>query len=87
MEKNYKEGLIKREVHWTEMFNINDYKSIIEKYWVQIPNDLGKDIEFKTFQDEFSIDIGDGFNSKAERLKWISRFNEFRIKFKLCTSS
>ena len=78
MEKNYKEGLIKREVHWTEMFNINDYKSIIEKYWVQIPNDLGKDIEFKTFQDEFSIDIGDGFNSKAERLKWISRFNSYR---------
>jgi DNA sulfur modification protein DndB len=34
--------------------------------------------EFKTFQDEFSIDVGYGFNSKKERMKWISLFNSYR---------
>ena len=30
-KKNYKDGINKR-VEWTEMFNINDYKKIIEDY-------------------------------------------------------
>jgi len=76
-EKNYKEGLDKR-VDWTEMFNINDYKKIIENYWTKTPEIESEKINFKTFQDEFSIDIGEGFNSKTERIKWISRFNSYR---------
>lgn len=76
MEKYYKEGLGRKQIDWTEMFNINDYKSIIEKYWAkttQIP-----DPEFKTFEKEFSIDIGEGFGGKAKNLKWISFFNSYR---------
>ena len=77
-EKNYKEGLGKKEIHWTEMFNINDYKTIILKYWTTMP-ETAKDKEgFKTFNDKFSIDIGSGFNSKNERIKWISYFNSYR---------
>lgn len=77
-EKNYKEGLKKKAVLWTEMFNINDYKAIIEKYWTKTPE---LDIErtgFKSFENEFSIDAGYGFHSKGEKLKWISFFNSYR---------
>lgn len=78
MEKNYKEGLGKHEIHWTEMFNINDYKKIMSDYWTIMPSDMEQKINFRNFQDEFSINIGEGFNSKSERLKWISRFNSYR---------
>lgn len=73
-EKNYKEGIDKR-VEWTEMFNINDYKEIIEKYWTKKPEEENAD--FKTFQEHFLIDIGQGKNKK-DVLKWISLFNSYR---------
>lgn len=73
-EKNYKEGIDKR-VEWTEMFNINDYKTIIEKYWSRNPED--ENSNFRNFQDHFSIDIGQGKNKK-DVIKWISLFNSCR---------
>lgn len=76
MEKFYKEGLGKRTVDWTEMFNINDYKTIIEKYWNKIPD--SKIDNFTTFERDFSIDIGEGIGSKQKALKWISFFNSYR---------
>jgi len=77
-EKNYKEGLKKKNVQWTEMFNINDYKWIIEKYWTKVPeNDIEK-ADFRTFEKEFAINVGYGFHSKPEKLKWISFFNSYR---------
>lgn len=79
-ERNYKEGLGVKEIHWTEMFNINDYKSIIKKYFTKSPKDF--ELEpvdgFITYRDLFSIDIGEGFNSTDQRIKWISRFNSYR---------
>lgn len=73
-EKNYKEKIDKR-VEWTEMFNINDYKTIIENYWTKKPE---TEIDnFKTFENHFSIDIGIGKNKK-DVLKWISYFNSYR---------
>jgi DNA sulfur modification protein DndB len=78
MEKFYKEGLGKKDIHWTEMFNISDYKTIIEKYWTKTPEDLINKNNFRTFESIFSIDIDKGFNSKAERTKWISFFNSYR---------
>lgn len=77
MEKRYKEGLSKESIEWTEMFNINDYKTIIEKYWAKTP-DSNNSIDFKTFEKEFTIDIGDGIGSKTKSLKWISFFNSYR---------
>lgn len=73
-EKNKKEGIDKR-TDWTEMFNINDYKEIIEKHWSKKPDG---DRDFKTFENIFSIDMDFGFNSKAEKIKWISHFNSYR---------
>lgn len=75
-EKYYKDGLGTKEVHWTEMFNINDYKTIIEKYWNKKPEICPNG--FTTFESDFSIDIGDGKGSKAKALKWISFFNSYR---------
>ena len=79
-ERNYKEGLGIKEIHWTEMFNINDYKSIIKKYFTKKPEDYGYEPieDFTPFRDFFSIDIGEGFNSTDQRIKWISRFNSYR---------
>lgn len=73
-EKNYKEKIDKR-VEWTEMFNINDYKTIIEDYWSKKPETEIED--FKTFENHFSINIGIGKNKK-EVLKWILYFNSYR---------
>jgi DNA sulfur modification protein DndB len=76
IERQYKEGLGRKLIPWTDMFFISDYKDIIKKYWTNTPDPVSPG--FKTFQDDFSIDIGHGFNSKEEKIKWISLFNSYR---------
>lgn len=73
-EKNYKDGISKR-VDWTEMFNINEYKKIIEDYWTKKPEPLEEN--FQTFEGYFAIDIGVG-KRKKELVKWITLFNSYR---------
>ena len=77
VEKHYKETGIRKESSWTQQFNIMDYKWIIEKHWTKVP-EFGAPENFNPFSDIFSIDLGDGFNSKSEKLKWISLFNSHR---------
>ncbi len=74
-EKHYKEGLRNKSVDWTEMFTIMEYKSIIEKYWSR---NAENDPDFTTFSNDYSLDIGEGMNSKASSIKWLSRFNSLR---------
>jgi DNA sulfur modification protein DndB len=74
MEKYYKDFNQKKVVEWTEMFNVNDYKTIIEKYWTN----KNENASFVTFETLFSLDIGLGFNSKKDKTKWISKFNSLR---------
>lgn len=76
MEKNYKEGLGRTEILWTDQFTISDYKKIIEKYWSRSPEPALPG--FRTFEVHFAIDIGHGFNGKSEKLKWLSIFNSHR---------
>lgn len=76
MERNYKEGIEVAEIDWTEQFMLIDYRKIIEKYWVKKPEDVNGD--FRTFEEHYAIDIGQGFNSKVEKLKWFSKFNSLR---------
>lgn len=76
IEKQYKEGLGRKDIPWTDMFFISDYKDIIHKYWVNIP--ANKPLGFKTFEQDFSIDAGFGFKSKDDKIKWISVFNSHR---------
>ncbi len=76
MEKNWKEGLGRVEIPWTDQFNVNDYKKIIEKYWTKRPeSDV---LDFEPFESLFAIDIGLGFNSKADKTKWLSLFSSYR---------
>ncbi|GBQ38711.1 DGQHR domain-containing protein [Acetobacter fabarum] len=75
MEKDYKDGLGRREIPWTDQFFIKDYKTIIEKYWSKKPEGTANAL---SFEQHFSIDIGHGFNSKADKIKWISFFNTLR---------
>jgi DNA sulfur modification protein DndB len=75
MEKNYKDGLGRHDISWTDQFFIKDYKAIIEKYWSKKPeNKTGA----QSFEQHFSINVGHGFNSKAEKIKWILLFNSLR---------
>ena len=76
IEKQYKEGLGRKDIPWTDMFFISDYKDIIKKYWSNVPENLPSN--FKTFEQEFSIDVGFGFKSKDDKVKWISVFNSHR---------
>lgn len=76
MEKNYKEGLGRKDIPWTDQFFITDYKKIIEKYWSKAPEPCPPG--FRTFESHFAVDIGHGFNSKTEKLKWLSIFNSYR---------
>lgn len=75
-EKLYKEGLGRKSIPWTDMFFVSDYKAIIEKYWTKTPSQTP--VGFKSFNEVFSIDCGHGFNSKAEKIKWLSFFNSYR---------
>ena len=76
IENRYKDGLGRHVIEWTEMFYITDYKTIIEKYWTKSPDVFKHD--FRCFEEMFSINIGHGFNSKAEKIKWLSVFNSHR---------
>lgn len=76
VEKRYKDGLGRKNIPWTDMFFVNDYKKIIEKYWTKKPDPLPGN--YKSFDEIFSIDVGHGFNSKAEKIKWLSVFNSHR---------
>jgi len=85
MEKYYKEFNQKKVVEWTEMFNVMDYKTIIEKYWTRnyVEDSKGDKVvfqesDFKTFENMFSFDIGKGMSSKKDKTKWISMFNSLR---------
>ena len=75
MEKDYKDGLGRREIPWTDQFFIKDYKSIIEKDWSKKPDNVAG---AESFEQHFSIDVGHGFNSKADKIKWISLFSTLR---------
>ena len=74
--RQYRDTGQRPNLHWTEMFTVSDYKSIIGKFWDKKPSDESPD--FKTFKDEFAIDIGIGANNKADLMKWISFFSGYR---------
>ncbi|WP_170373469.1 DGQHR domain-containing protein [Ruegeria arenilitoris] len=75
-ERNYKEGLEVVKIEWTEQFMLKDYKKIISDYWVKKPDPAPEG--FLTFEDHYAIDIGQGFKTKNDKLKWFSQFNSLR---------
>ena len=59
---------------WTEMMNLQDYKEIIESNWSVQKEDC---LDFKTFENEFSIKVSDSFRTKTDKLKWINDLISF----------
>lgn len=73
-ERFYKEGLGSKNAVWTDMLSVSDYKKIVEKYW-----STGTEMtNFKPLSSKFSLDIGEGFNSKSDKIKWMSYFSVYR---------
>jgi len=68
-----KNGIHKR-AEWTEMLTIINYKTIIEKFWSR----KASTPDAKAFSELFALDIGEGFNSKLEKTKWLLHLNDFR---------
>lgn len=67
-----------KQVDWTEMFTIMDYKKIIEDEWSKRGKVPADNEDFQTFEKLFAVNAGYGFNSKKEKTKWISHFNQLR---------
>ena len=75
MAKYHREGVPFDNVEWTDMLEMADLKNIIERYWTR---EKPESPAFKTFEKIFSYDIGDGFNTKTERTKWLSLLSSYK---------
>lgn len=62
------------EENWSDYLQVTDYKDIIEKNWLMSNGDEN----FRTFSEEFSINIGDNFKSKKDKIKWLTDFIQYR---------
>ncbi len=63
------------DIPWIDMFTIMDYKKIITDNWTKQPTNK---TDFITFEKLFSINIGEEFNSKSDKVRWLSKFNSYR---------
>ena len=66
----------KDSYHWTQYFYIIQYKKLIESNWVKEPDE--PDENFETFQKLFSIDSGEGLDSRKKALSWYDNLNFLR---------
>lgn len=65
------------ENDWPEYLQASDFKEIVEKNWI-VPKE--GDVDYMTFEDEFSIRLSDDapFKSRKDKLKWLSDLISFR---------
>ena len=75
MAKHHKEGVDFEEIDWTDMIDMSELKTIIERFWSREKNNSPS---FRTFEEIFSYDIGDGFNTKSEKTKWLSVLSSYK---------
>jgi DNA sulfur modification protein DndB len=75
MAKYHKEGVDFEEIDWTDMLEMSELKTIIERYWSKEKLDVPS---FQTFETLFSFDIGEGFSTKAEKTKWLSVLSSYK---------
>jgi len=73
---DHKNGIHDREYTWTDYFQILDYKKIIKQNWGKKPAEEADDYE--TFQQNFSVDLGEGVRTQTLSLAWIEKFNSYR---------
>lgn len=75
MAKHHKEGVDFEEIEWTDMIDMSELKTIIERFWSR---EKEGSPSFRTFESLFSYDIGEGFNTKAEKTKWLSVLSSYK---------
>lgn len=63
------------EAAWEDYLDFFDVKVILEKNWSIKPED---DPDFVTFEQEFSINIGEPFKTKKDKLRWFTELNSYR---------
>jgi DNA sulfur modification protein DndB len=63
------------DADWEDFVDFTDLKSIIEKLWSTKPED---DSDYLTFEQEFSINIGEPFKTKKDKTRWLNELNSYR---------
>ena len=74
-EKYYKEVGDEMELDWKDVMDISEFKTIIDKYWSKRNPNIS---DFKTFEEKYSFNIGEGNQTKAEKMKWMSYLNSYK---------
>jgi len=74
--ENSKIGLGDELEDWTEQLNLSDFRTMIMDHWTDKPEE--PDENFKNFADLFSYDVGMGFHSKGDKVKWLQTLNGLR---------
>ena len=74
-EKYYKEVGDELELDWKEVMDVTEFKTIIDRNWSKTNPNIE---DFKTFEEKYSFDIGEGHQTKAEKMKWLSYLNSYK---------
>lgn len=74
-EKYYKEVGDEMELDWKDVMDVSEFKTIIERNWSKTNQNIPS---FKSFEDKYSFDIGEGNHTKAEKTKWLSYLNSYK---------
>lgn len=74
-EKHYKEVGDELELDWKDVMDVSEFKMIIERNWSKTNQNIPG---FKSFEDKYSFDIGEGNHTKAEKTKWLSYLNSYK---------
>ena len=74
-EKYYKEVGEELELDWKDVMDVAEFKTIIEKNWTKTNPEIDG---FKSFEEKYSFDIGEGHHTKAEKTKWLSYLNSYK---------
>ena len=74
-EKYYKEVGDEMELDWKDVMDVSEFKIIIERNWSKTNPNI---TDFKSFEEKYSFDIGEGNHTKAEKTKWLSYLNSYK---------
>lgn len=74
-EKYYKEVGDEMELDWKDVMDVSEFKTIIDRNWSKSNHEI---VGFKTFEEKYSFDIGDGNHTKSEKMKWLSYLNSYK---------
>ena len=74
-EKHYKDVGEELELDWKDVMDVAEFKTIIDKNWSKTNPKVEN---FKTIEEKYSFDIGEGHQTKAEKMKWLSYLNSYK---------